>query len=128
MHFHTFSFLALGGLLSTASAAAISKAALVPRAVSGKATHYGGNLAGGTCSFTTLPSVPAGLYGTAVGDWNNGAHCGACVSVKGPNGNSITAMVVDKCPECDTTRTAPSLPRVSSSAQRLPRIASIPRR
>jgi expansin len=61
---------------------------------SGQATFYGGALAGGTCSFSTY-TLPSGLFGTALSDsnWDHAANCGACVSVKGPSGNSITAMV-----------------------------------
>ncbi|ROV99569.1 hypothetical protein VPNG_07724 [Cytospora leucostoma] len=91
-------------------------------AVSGTSTFYGGNLSGGTCSFTTLSKIPSGLYGTAFSGsaWDNAAECGACLKVTGPNGNSITVMVstplpphstdhtpklkqqvVDECPECD---------------------------
>lgn len=93
-------------------------------ATSGTATFYGGNLSGGTCSFTTLSTIPNSLYGTAYSGsaWDSGAECGACVEVTGPNGNTITAMVsnleisrpsltpsladspqiVDQCPECDS--------------------------
>ncbi|GFG27277.1 expansin-YoaJ [Aspergillus udagawae] len=69
---------------------------------SGKATFYGGNISGGTCSFTGY-TLPSGLFGTAYSGaaWNNAAQCGACVSVKGPNGKTIKAMVVDECPECE---------------------------
>ncbi|ROW00731.1 hypothetical protein VMCG_06540 [Cytospora schulzeri] len=72
-------------------------------AVSGKSTFYGGNLSGGMCSFTTMSSIPSGLYGTAFSGsaWDSAAECGACLKVTGPNGNSITVMVVDQCPECD---------------------------
>ncbi|KAF4781549.1 rare lipoprotein A [Colletotrichum scovillei] len=68
----------------------------------GKSTFYGGNTSGGMCSFSTY-TIPSGLYGTAFSGqaWDSAAHCGACVKVTGPNGNSITAMVVDQCPECD---------------------------
>jgi len=64
------------------------------RGNSGQATYYGGNLAGGTCSFSTY-TLPSGIYGTALSDsnWDDSAECGACVSVAGPSGNSITAMV-----------------------------------
>lgn len=64
------------------------------RAINGQASYYGGNVAGGTCSFSTY-TLPAGIMGTALGgaDWDNSAKCGACVSVKGPNGNAVTAMV-----------------------------------
>ncbi|KAG2016750.1 hypothetical protein GB937_006230 [Aspergillus fischeri] len=69
---------------------------------SGKATFYGGNISGGTCSFTGY-TLPSGLFGTAYSGaaWNNAAECGACVSVKGPNGKTIKAMIVDQCPECE---------------------------
>ncbi|CAN8106434.1 unnamed protein product [Discula destructiva] len=69
--------------------------------ISGKSTFYGGNLAGGTCSFTTMNSIPNGLNGTAYSGqaWNNGAMCGACIEVT-RGSKSITAMIVDKCPEC----------------------------
>ncbi|KAG9244561.1 hypothetical protein BJ878DRAFT_63491 [Calycina marina] len=70
--------------------------------LSGEATFYDGNLNGGACSFTTLPTLPAGVYGTATANWDNSADCGACVSVTGPSGNSITAMIVDECPGCGT--------------------------
>ncbi|OHE99526.1 rare lipoprotein A [Colletotrichum orchidophilum] len=68
----------------------------------GRSTFYGGNLSGGTCSFTNY-TIPSGLYGTAFSGqvWDSAAHCGACIKVTGPNGNSITAMIVDECPECD---------------------------
>ncbi|KAJ4423584.1 hypothetical protein N0V82_001750 [Gnomoniopsis sp. IMI 355080] len=71
--------------------------------ISGEATFYGGNISGGTCSFTTLTTIPNGLYGTAYSGevWDNAAMCGACVKVTGPSGDTITAMIVDECPECD---------------------------
>lgn len=70
--------------------------------VTGMSTHYGGNREGGTCSFSTY-QIPAWLYGTAFSGpaWNNAANCGACIKVTGPSGNSITAMIVDRCMECD---------------------------
>jgi expansin len=90
--------------------------------ISGKSTFYGGNLGGGTCSFSGY-TLPAGLYGVAYSGqaWNNAASCGACIKVTGPNGNTISAMVrnicktqrdiwgrkvnngqiVDQCPECE---------------------------
>ncbi|KAH6656295.1 RlpA-like double-psi beta-barrel-protein domain-containing protein-containing protein [Truncatella angustata] len=86
-------------------ASPLEHSALVsPRAVSGTSTFYGGNLNGGTCSFTTMSSLPSGIYGTAFSGsgWSNAANCGACLQVTGPNGNSIKVMVVDKCPECET--------------------------
>ena len=106
MHYSIISLFSLYGLLSTVSGAAISKAAVLPRSNSGQATYYGGNLQGGNCMFTTLASLPAGIYGTASANWDNSAHCGACVRVKGPNGASITAMIVDQCPGCGLNRTS----------------------
>ncbi|KAF3346176.1 mRNA export factor mex67 [Verticillium dahliae VDG2] len=71
-------------------------------AVTGKSTFYGGNLSGGTCSFTGY-TIPSGLFGTAFSGqvWDSAANCGGCVKVTGPNGDSITAMIVDQCPECN---------------------------
>lgn len=64
------------------------------RSLSGEATYYGGNVAGGACSFSTY-TLPSGIYGTALSDsnWDNSGECGACITVTGPSGNSITAMV-----------------------------------
>lgn len=87
MHF-SCAFVA-SALLTLASGAVIGK-----RALSGEATFYGGNVAGGACSFSTY-SLPSSIFGTALSDsnWDDAAECGACVSVTGPDGNSITAMV-----------------------------------
>ncbi|KAL3486749.1 RlpA-like double-psi beta-barrel-protein domain-containing protein-containing protein [Aspergillus germanicus] len=73
-------------------------------ATTGKATFYGGNVSGGTCSFTdyTLPSVLSGVAFSGEA-WDDAANCGRCVSVTGPSGNSVKAMIVDKCPECAPT-------------------------
>ncbi|KAI0400554.1 carbohydrate-binding module family 63 protein [Xylaria palmicola] len=70
-------------------------------AVTGTSTFYGGNLNGGTCSFTTY-KLPSGIYGTAFSGsaWDSAAQCGSCLRVTA-NGKSIIAMVVDKCPECE---------------------------
>lgn len=68
----------------------------------GEATFYGGNTAGGMCSFTGY-TIPAGLFGTALtdSDWDGANACGQCVSVTGPDGKTkITAMVTDQCPGC----------------------------
>ncbi len=89
MHFTTSvaSFI----VLALASATALSQK---QSTLSGQATYYGGNVAGGTCSFSTY-TLPASIYGTALSDsnWDDAENCGACVSVTGPDGNSITAMV-----------------------------------
>jgi expansin (peptidoglycan-binding protein) len=70
---------------------------------SGQATFYGGNVSGGMCSFTGY-TIPAGIYGTALSDanWDSAANCGSCVSVTGPSGTKVTAMIVDQCPGCGT--------------------------
>ncbi|KAF2115140.1 RlpA-like double-psi beta-barrel-protein domain-containing protein-containing protein [Lophiotrema nucula] len=69
----------------------------------GEATFYGGNTDGGMCSFTGY-TLPSGIYGTALSDsnWASAGNCGACVSVTGPSGNSIKAMITDQCPGCGT--------------------------
>lgn len=93
--------LTFSSLLSHSHAAALSPRAgfsvgLEARATTytGQATYYGGNVKGGACGFSTY-TLPSNIYGTAISDtnWAGSAICGACVSVKGPNGNSITAMV-----------------------------------
>ncbi|KAK3701583.1 hypothetical protein LTR37_015437 [Vermiconidia calcicola] len=84
------------------SAAVLLITAPFTLAKQGRATYYGGNLHGGMCSFSTLPTLPSNIYGTALSgaSWANSAHCGQCLSVRAPNGKRITAMVVDQCPEC----------------------------
>ncbi|KAH7159648.1 RlpA-like double-psi beta-barrel-protein domain-containing protein-containing protein [Dactylonectria estremocensis] len=74
---------------------------LTTEEVSGSSTFYGGNLSGGNCMFTTY-TLPSSIYGTAFSGqiWDSAAHCGACIEVTGPSG-TITAMIVDQCPECD---------------------------
>jgi hypothetical protein len=86
--------LAVPAFLALANAAVIGK-----RAASGEATFYGGNVAGGACSFSTY-TLPSNIFGTALSDsnWDNSANCGACVSVAGPDGNAITAMVIPLAP------------------------------
>jgi hypothetical protein len=51
------------------------------------------------CSFTGY-TIPAGIFGTALSDsnWDTANNCGVCVSVTGPDGNKVIAMVVDQCP------------------------------
>ncbi|KAK4949515.1 hypothetical protein LTR10_012133 [Elasticomyces elasticus] len=70
------------------------------RSLSGQATYYGGNVHGGTCSFSTY-SLPSGLKGTALSDsnWDNAYNCGGCVAVT-HGGKTVTAMIVDQCPGC----------------------------
>ncbi|KAH7074835.1 RlpA-like double-psi beta-barrel-protein domain-containing protein-containing protein [Paraphoma chrysanthemicola] len=68
---------------------------------SGEATFYGGNTAGGMCSFTGY-TLPSSLFGTALSDsnWAGAGSCGRCVSVTGPSGTKVTAMITDQCPGC----------------------------
>ena len=47
----------------------IDERSIAKRSLSGQATFYGGNVQGGTCSFSTY-TLPAGLYGTALSDSN----------------------------------------------------------
>ncbi|KAF7892507.1 uncharacterized protein EAF02_000045 [Botrytis sinoallii] len=84
--------------LSIAQGAVMGK-----RALSGQATTYGGNTHGGACSFSTY-TLPSNMFGTALSDsnWATASQCGRCVSVTGPSGNSITAMITDECPGCGT--------------------------
>ncbi|KAI9929908.1 hypothetical protein ASPWEDRAFT_48111 [Aspergillus wentii DTO 134E9] len=71
--------------------------------VSGEATYYEGDVSAGTCSFSGY-TLPSNVFGTAlsVDQWDTAASCGACVSITGPSGNSIKAMIVDQCPSCDS--------------------------
>lgn len=117
-----------GKAVATLSVMATSALAASPvidgTVVVGESSHYGGNLAGGTCSFNTL-TLPAGMFGTAFSGqaWESSGVCGACVEVTGPNGNTIKAMVrhpslppsclnvthrfsqvVDQCPECPPSK------------------------
>jgi hypothetical protein len=90
--------------VSAETAAVETNAAPVVKAVStsssssgensGSATFYGGNVSGGTCSFSSY-TLPSTLFGTALSAdrWDNAANCGSCVSVTGPNGKTIKAMV-----------------------------------
>ncbi|KAI9152243.1 Expansin-YoaJ [Paramyrothecium foliicola] len=87
-------------VLLAASAVSAAPSFSAP-ALTGTSTHYGGNLQGGNCGFSTY-TLPAGLYGTAYSGsaWDLASVCGACIEVTGPRGNKIKAMIVDKCSEC----------------------------
>lgn len=96
-----YSLLTITALFSAALAAvvppmSIDERSVVRGALSGEATYYGGNVHGGTCSFSTY-SLPSGLYGTALSDsnWDTAGNCGGCVKVN-HGGKSITAMIVDQ--------------------------------
>ncbi|KAH7386984.1 RlpA-like double-psi beta-barrel-protein domain-containing protein-containing protein [Phaeosphaeria sp. MPI-PUGE-AT-0046c] len=88
---------------SPAPEAANDSATSAANSKRGDATFYGGNTSGGMCSFTGY-TIPSGIYGTALSDanWGKAQACGQCVSVTGPSGKKITAMVVDQCPGCGT--------------------------
>jgi hypothetical protein len=102
MHFPTTTTTTLLLAAAAASAAALptnqsaNPNAIARRAVAGKSTFYGGNVQGGTCSFSTY-KLPAGLYGTAFSGqaWDSASNCGGCVKVS-HGGKSITAMVREK--------------------------------
>ncbi|KAL4947629.1 hypothetical protein BDW69DRAFT_110226 [Aspergillus filifer] len=89
---------------SSSSSSSKTSSASSSSATSGTATFYGGNLSGGTCSFTDY-TLPSGITGVAYSGsaWDNAAECGACVEITGPNGNTVKAMIVDQCPECEAT-------------------------
>ncbi|KAL4792356.1 RlpA-like double-psi beta-barrel-protein domain-containing protein-containing protein [Aspergillus venezuelensis] len=90
---------------STASSSSSkTSSAASSAATSGTATFYGGNLSGGMCSFADY-TLPSGLTGVAYSGsaWDSAAECGACVEVTGPDGNTVKAMIVDQCPECEAT-------------------------
>jgi hypothetical protein len=85
-------------LLLAAAAAANAAPTFDGEVITGDSTHYGGNLSGGMCSFSTY-SLPPGLYGTAFSGsaWQGSGVCGACMEVTGPSGNTIKAMVGIAC-------------------------------
>jgi hypothetical protein len=72
----------------TASEEATSSSA----SVTGTASFYGGNTAGGACSFSGY-TIPSNLFGTAFGGSWDASQCGACVEVTNKAGKSIKAMV-----------------------------------
>ena len=66
---------------------------------SGEATHY--ELAAGSMGNCSYPSPPAGQLYVALSpaEYGAAAACGSYLQVTGPDG-SVTAEVVDQCPEC----------------------------
>ncbi|KAK1815845.1 hypothetical protein LTR12_009730 [Friedmanniomyces endolithicus] len=100
-----FSLLALAVSTTLAAPTAptsLDQRAVARRSLSGQATFYGGNVHGGTCSFSTY-TLPSELYGTALSDsnWDDAGNCGGCVAVT-YGGKTVTAMIVDECPGCGT--------------------------
>jgi expansin (peptidoglycan-binding protein) len=69
------------------------------RGTSGEATHY--ELAAGGMGNCSYPSPPAGQLYVALSpaEYGAAAACGSYLQVTGPDG-SVTAEVVDQCPEC----------------------------
>jgi len=64
----------------------------------GIATSYDATGAG-NCGFDATPGdLDVAAIDTA--DYANSAACGACVHIKGPNGD-VTVRIVDSCPGCD---------------------------
>ncbi|KAI3550925.1 rare lipoprotein A [Colletotrichum filicis] len=84
------------GLISFGAALAVMVQGTTA-ATSAVATWYGGNLNGGNCLFSGY-TLPSSVLGTALSYTNYNGNCGTCLNVKGPKGNTIKVMVVDKCP------------------------------
>jgi len=95
--------------------AASSSTSSSSAATTGEATFYGGNVSGGTCSFTDY-TLPSDLSGVAFSGeaWDDAANCGRCVSVTGPSGNSVKAMVLPLHPSSLPSICAPRYPLVIS--------------
>ncbi len=100
--------LALGISQATASPACASvimpvtgtgPGAIAAAPASGEATHY--ELAAGGMGNCSYPSPPAGQLYVALSpsEYGGSAACGSYLQVTGPDG-SVTAEVVDQCPEC----------------------------
>lgn len=102
----------------------LDERSVAKRSLSGQATYYGGNVAGGACSFSTY-TLPSGLYGTALSDsnWANSANCGGCVSVS-YGGKSITAMVRFHARTCAASNTD----WMGTDCRRMPRMRYEPPR
>ena len=78
---------------------AASTGAAVSGQTSGEATHY--ELAAGGMGNCSYPSPPAGQLYVALSpsEYGGAAACGSYLQVTGPDG-SVTAEVIDQCPEC----------------------------
>lgn len=90
---------------SSTSSSSTSSSSSSSDSNSGEATFYGGNVSGGTCSFSGY-SLPSTLFGTALSlaRWDDAANCGRCVSVTGPKGNTVKAMVSTEIPRYPLTQ------------------------
>jgi expansin (peptidoglycan-binding protein) len=69
-----------------------------PPPASGNGTYYAAD-GTGNCSFDASPNdlMVAAMNAP---DYAHAAWCGGCVSVTGPNGNSVVVRIVDQCPGC----------------------------
>jgi len=95
---------------------ALSLRTLVSDASTGKATFYGGNVAGNACGFIDIDesTFPYGFYAATGSDnHEDGYGCGRCyrITCLGPYGTnpgcscssttpSVVVQALDKCPEC----------------------------
>jgi expansin (peptidoglycan-binding protein) len=86
--------------ISQATAAPACASVITPAAqTSGQATHY--ELAPGGAGNCSYPSPPADQLYVALAppEYGGAAACGSYLQVTGPDG-SVTAEVIDQCPEC----------------------------
>jgi expansin (peptidoglycan-binding protein) len=68
----------------------------------GTATFYTSANGAGNCSFDPSPNdLMVAAMDSA--QYMNAAPCGACASIRGPSGNSITVRIVDQCPTCEAS-------------------------
>jgi expansin (peptidoglycan-binding protein) len=81
---------------ATAAKTATAGAA-VGRTHTGSATFYSATGAG-NCSFAPTGNLMVGAMNQQ--DYQNAQACGSFLAVTGPNGNTITIEIVDRCPEC----------------------------
>ena len=88
-----------GTALTGAAAAGTQTSGGASGATSGEATHY--ELAAGGMGNCSYPSPAAGQLYVALppSEYGAAAACGSYLQVTGPDG-SVTAEVVDQCPEC----------------------------
>jgi expansin (peptidoglycan-binding protein) len=83
-----------------ASAASFAVAAAAQGQASGEATHYVLQPGNGNCSYPAA-STDQMYVALSPAEYGAAAACGSYLQVSGPDG-SVTAEVVDQCPECQT--------------------------
>lgn len=71
------------------------------RTTSGTARYYAGSTAGNACGYTTPPVTGANTVSISASDWGSAYLCGTCLSIKGPDLNSVKAVVTDMCANCE---------------------------